>query len=105
VNNTVGSDRYGVVSFEWQKICKKTTPWPLVHKQTLPTEPPSLVDEIECQLLQIEGCRVVSAADPPRPLISVFYTGAATFLLSRSSFILKKLRGPRSRPTATQKMW
>jgi hypothetical protein len=25
-----------------------------------------------CQLLWIEGCRVVSAADPLRPLISVF---------------------------------
>jgi hypothetical protein len=33
---------------------------------------PPLVDEIECQLLRIEGCRVVSAADPPRSLISVF---------------------------------
>jgi hypothetical protein len=33
---------------------------------------------------------VVSTADIPRPLISVFYTGAATFLSSSSSFILTR---------------
>jgi hypothetical protein len=33
---------------------------------------PPLVDEIQRQLLWIEGCRVVSAADALRPLISVF---------------------------------
>jgi hypothetical protein len=33
---------------------------------------------------------VVSAADPLRPLISVFYTRAANFLSSSSSFILTR---------------
>jgi hypothetical protein len=33
---------------------------------------------------------VVSAADPLRSLISVFYTVAATFLSSSSSFILTR---------------
>ena len=33
-----------------------------------------------CQLLRIEGCHVVSATDPHEPLISIFWTGAATFL-------------------------
>jgi hypothetical protein len=33
---------------------------------------------------------MVSAADPPRPLISVFYTGVATFLSSSSSFTLTR---------------
>jgi hypothetical protein len=33
------------------------------------TEPP-LVGEISCQILQIEGCRVVSTVDPPWSLIS-----------------------------------
>jgi hypothetical protein len=33
---------------------------------------------------------VVSAADPPRSLILVFYTGAATFLSSSSSFTLTR---------------
>jgi hypothetical protein len=33
---------------------------------------------------------VVSAADPLRSLISIFYTGADTFLSSSSSFILTR---------------
>jgi hypothetical protein len=43
-----------------------------------------------CQLLQTEGSRVVSAADPPRPSISVFYTVVATFLSSSATFILTR---------------
>jgi hypothetical protein len=54
---------------------KQKTPWPLVRKRNIPTERPSLVGEIKFQLLRIEGCRVVSAADPARSLNSVFYTG------------------------------
>jgi hypothetical protein len=50
----------------------KQTSWPLVRKRTIPTERPSLVGEIRCYLLWIEGCRVVSEADPLRSLISVF---------------------------------
>jgi hypothetical protein len=46
---------------------------------------------------------VVSAADPPRPFISVFYTGAATFLSSSSTFMLTRLNETRSKPAATQK--
>jgi hypothetical protein len=34
---------------------------------------------------------VVSAADPLRSLISVFYTGAATFLSSSSSFTVTRV--------------
>jgi hypothetical protein len=48
------------------------TLWPSVHKRTIPTEQPPLVGEILCQLLWIEGCRMVSAADPSQSLISVF---------------------------------
>jgi hypothetical protein len=51
---------------------KKKPPWPLVRERTIPTARPPLVDEIWCQLLWIEGCHVVSAADPQRSLISVF---------------------------------
>jgi hypothetical protein len=50
----------------------KLTPWPLVRKRTIPNGRPPLVDEIQCQLLWTGGCRVVSAADPLRSLISVF---------------------------------
>jgi hypothetical protein len=48
------------------------TPWPLVRKGNIPTKRPPLVGEIYYQILRIEGCRVVSVADPPRSLISVF---------------------------------
>ena len=41
----------------------------------------------------------------PRPLISVFWTGAATFYSSSSSIDLTRLSGARSRPTTTQKIW
>jgi hypothetical protein len=50
----------------------KQTPWLLVRERTIPTERRPIVDEIYCQLLWIEGCRVVRAADPLRSLISVF---------------------------------
>jgi hypothetical protein len=58
----------------------KQTLWPLVRKRTIPTERPPLVDEIWCQLLWTEGCRMVSAANPPRSLISVFYTGFCAYI-------------------------
>jgi hypothetical protein len=43
---------------------QKQTQWPLVRKRTIPTDRPPLVDEIQCQLLWIDGCCVVSIADP-----------------------------------------
>jgi hypothetical protein len=71
------------------KEIKKQPSWPLARRRTIPTERPPLVGEIQCQLLWIEGCRVVSAVDPLGSLISVFY-GVATFLSSSSSFILTR---------------
>jgi hypothetical protein len=53
-------------------LFRTQTPWPLVRKRTIPNEQPPLLGEIQCQLFWIEGCRVVSAADPLRSLISVF---------------------------------
>jgi hypothetical protein len=41
-------------------VCLQT-PWPLVRKRTIPTERPPLVGEIQCQILRIEGCRLVSS--------------------------------------------
>jgi hypothetical protein len=46
-------------------------PWLLVRKRTITAERPPPVGEFYYQLLWIEGCRVVSATDPLRPLISV----------------------------------
>jgi hypothetical protein len=48
------------------------TPWSLGHKRTIPTERPPLVGEILVLTFADRGCRVVSAADPSRSLISVF---------------------------------
>jgi hypothetical protein len=59
-----------VPSTSTNKQTNKQTPWPLVRERTIPTERPPLVDEI--QLLWIEGCRVVSAADPLRSLLLLF---------------------------------
>jgi hypothetical protein len=42
------------------------------------------------------GCHVT---DPSGRILSVFWTGAATFLSSSSSVVLTRLSGPRSRPT------
>jgi hypothetical protein len=70
-----------------RKKRKENTPCPLVRKQTIPTERPPLVSEIYCQHLREKGCRVVSAADPLRSLISVF---SATFLSSSSSFMVTR---------------
>jgi hypothetical protein len=58
---------------------KQKTPWPLARKRTKPTERLLLVGEIYCQLLRIEGCRVVSAADPSRSLILVSGPGPLLF--------------------------
>jgi hypothetical protein len=42
----------------------KTNSVALVRKRTVPAERPPLVDEVSANFLRIEGCRVVSAADP-----------------------------------------
>jgi hypothetical protein len=42
---------------------------------------------------------MVSVTDPSGRILSVFYTGATTFLSSSSSVVLTMLSGPRSRPT------
>jgi hypothetical protein len=44
---------------------KKQTPWLLVRKRNIRIEPPPPVGKIECQLLWIGGCRLVSSADAP----------------------------------------
>jgi hypothetical protein len=37
------------------------------------------ISELGTLAVRIDGCRVVKAARPPRPLISVFQIGFATF--------------------------
>jgi hypothetical protein len=60
---------FSAVSLVWLNILcnpstEEQTPWPLVRDRTIPTERPPLVDEIYCQLLWIEGCRVVGTRIP-----------------------------------------
>jgi hypothetical protein len=86
------------------KQTNKRTLWPLFRNRSIPTERPPLVDGNLCQLLWIEGRRVVSAADPhgrsqfcrPEPLL---------FFQISPHLSSQGLSGPRSRPTVTQKIW
>jgi hypothetical protein len=62
----------------------------------MPTERPPLVGEVVTTFAD-RGCSVVSATDPP-----VVNLG---FVVRSSSVVLTWLRGPRSRPAASQEMW
>jgi hypothetical protein len=44
----------------------------LVRKRTIPNDRPPPVGVFYFRHLWLQGCRVAGAADPPRPLISVF---------------------------------
>ena len=57
-----------------------------------------------CQLFADRGVSRGQRNGFPRPLISVFWTGTATFYSSSSSIDLTRLSGPRSRPTINQKI-
>ena len=103
-----------VLSKLWYHICNKTN-----NTHTTDTTPPW--PKSASELYQQSGRRRSAKLVPtfaergvsrgqrngsPRPLISVFWTGAATFFYSSSSSIdLTRLSGPRSRPTTTQKIW
>ena len=77
----------------------------LVRERTIPTERPPPVGEGSANFSRQRGV-TWSAQRLPRPLISVFQTGAATFFYPSSSSIdLTRLSGPRSRPPTTQKIW
>jgi hypothetical protein len=55
--------------------------------------------------LWIEGCRVVSASDPLRSLISVSRPEPLLFFQVAPHLLSQGLSGPRTRSTATQKIW
>jgi hypothetical protein len=93
---------------EWrtkaQNKCEQKNSVALVRKRTILTERPPLVGEVS---VNFSGQRVSRGQrnKSPRPLISGFLTGAATFLSSSSSIILTRLSRLRSRPTTSQKIW
>jgi hypothetical protein len=76
-----------LLQFVTKKKKKKKTPWPLVRKRSVSTQPPprnsvpTFVDR---------GMSRGQRGGSPTSLISVFWTGAATFLSSSSSFILRR---------------
>jgi hypothetical protein len=80
------------------------TPWPEPENELYRPSDRRLSAKLVSTLAD-KGCHVVSVADPygrihrfsrPEPLL---------FLSSRSSTVLKKLGGPHSRPTTSQKIW
>ena len=76
----------------------------LVRERTITTERPPPVGEVSANFWD-GGVSRDQRNGSPRPLISVFWTGATTFYSSSSSIDLTRLSGTRSRPTTTQKIW
>jgi hypothetical protein len=56
-------------------------------------------------ILADKGCRLVSATDPHSRNLGFLDPEPLLFHSSRSSVILTRLSGPRSRPTTSQKIW
>ena len=77
----------------------------LVRVRTIPTERPPPVGEVSANFFADRRVSRGQRKGSPRPLISVFWTGAATFYSSSSSIDITRLSGHRSRPTTTQKIW
>jgi hypothetical protein len=98
------SNFWKLIEFLKGPVQNKTNSVALVRKRTIPTERPPLVGEVSANF---SGYRVSRGQrnESPRPLISIFYTGTATFLTNSSSIIFTRLSGPRFRPTTSQKMW
>jgi hypothetical protein len=84
---------------------KKLTPGLLVRKRTIPTDRSPLVGKFLMPTFADRGLSRGQRDGSARPLISDSETVAATFLSSRSSVIVMGLSVPRSRHTATQKIW
>jgi hypothetical protein len=83
--------------------------WPVrradnLTELTIPTERPPLISEVSANFCgwrmprgqRDESLRPYSRISRPEPLL---------FLPSSSSVVLTRLSGPRSRPTASQKIW
>jgi hypothetical protein len=75
-----------------------------VRERTISSERPPLVGEVIANFLRIEGA-TWPAWRIPTAVLSVFYTGATTFLSSSSSVVLTRLSGLRSRPTTYFLFW
>jgi hypothetical protein len=76
----------------------------LVRERTIPTELPPLVGEIVPTFAD-RGCCVVSATIPTVVNLGFLDRSRYCFLPSSSSVVRTRLGGPRSRLTASQKIW
>jgi hypothetical protein len=97
---------YGSLTQEVIKLNIKTV-WLFVRKQIVLTEQTALVGEVSVNFptFVIRGCCVVSTTDPYSSY-SRFPRLEVLLIHWRSSWvILTRLHWPRSRPTATQKIW
>jgi hypothetical protein len=84
----------------------KLTSMALVRKRTTPIERPSLVGEVSVKFFFADReCRAVSATDPHAVNLGFLDPELLLFHSSSSSVILTRLRGPRSRPITSQKIW
>ena len=96
------------LSFLWRLLIHfyviKKNSVALFRERTIPTERPPPVGEVSANFAD-RGVSLGQLNGSPRPLVSVFWIGAATFYSSSSSIDLTRLSGPRSRPTTTQKIW
>jgi hypothetical protein len=77
----------------------------LVRKQTIPTERPPLVCEVNANVLRMEGVAWSAQRFPTAVNLDFIDTEPLLLHSSSPSLILKRLNGPRSRPTTSQKIW
>jgi hypothetical protein len=80
-------------------MCRLKNPWPESVSELCRPNDRRLSAELVPALAET-ACHVVSVTDPYGRILDFLL-----FLPSRSSIVLKRLSGPRSRPTTSQKIW
>jgi hypothetical protein len=85
-------------------LSNKQTPWLLVRKWTILTEQP-LPTVKKCWLLWVEDVAWSAQRIPTAINLGFSRLEPLLFLSSCSSVILTRPKGPRSRPTTSQRIW
>jgi hypothetical protein len=83
---------------------QKQTPWSLVRKRTIPTERPPLVDEILVPTSVDRGVSRGQRGGSPA-VVNLIFLDRSHYFKVAPHLSSQGLSGPRSRPTATQKIW
>jgi hypothetical protein len=89
----------------YPKTKKKKNSVALARKRTMPTERPPLVGEVSANFRDIEGVAWSKQRIPTAVDLAFLDTESLLVHSSSSSLILTSQSGPRSRPTASQKIW